>query len=181
MKSCPKCKSVYYDETLEFCTEDGSHLIQVLQEKDEVPTIVSHKINNALADKTLELPNISPSIKDTVKVSSQKELNPTAKIDAKITNFKEKASYQGLRAIEIVPIILALAHNYWQWLYLNKLNYSDTLSFLISINFLVWFLLLFLGLISCFAALKYGKNKDFAVTSMIILAINLLLSIVPLK
>lgn len=180
MKSCPKCKSVYYDETLEFCMEDGSRLTQTSPEKDEIPTIVSNKIPEILDDKTLEY-HIKPTENENLEKYPEKNLNNKTKIDEKLTNFKEKVSYQGLRTIEILPIIIALANNYWQWLYLNKSDFSDTLSFLISINFIVWFLLLILGLTSSFIALKYGKNRGFAITSLVILAINLLLSIVPLK
>jgi magnesium-transporting ATPase (P-type) len=162
--------------------EDGSHLVQILADKDEIPTVITNKINNTPTEKTLEFSNISDPIKGYSKKAKpilSNEIKP--KIDEKLTIFKEKVSYQGLRTIEILPMILALANNYWQWLYLSKSSFGDTFSFLISANFIVWFLLLVLGLISCFIAIKFGKNKGFAITALVILAVNLLLTIVPLK
>lgn len=184
MKSCPKCKSVFFDETLEFCMEDGSPLVLTSPEKEEVPTVIKNKSDFAVAEKTLEFSEQNQPLTNYLheaKNTRQIEINPTVKIEEKLTNFKEKVSYQGLRTIEVLPIILALANNYWQWLYLNRTNYEDTLSFLISVNFIVWFSLLVFGSISCFIAIKYGKNRGFAITALVILAINLLLSIVPLK
>lgn len=181
MKSCPKCRSVYYDETLDFCTEDGSHLVSESIDKDEIPTVISNKTDHPLPEKTLELPNNFTNIKEPLDVQNKKDIQPNSKFDTKIAGLKEKVSYQGLKTLEILPIIFALANNYWQWLYLNKNNFGDTLSFLISVNFIVWAMLFISGLIFSFLALKYGKNKGFAVTSLVILAVNLLLSIVPLK
>lgn len=183
MKSCPKCKSVFFDETLEFCMEDGSPLVLTSPEKAEIPTVIKNKTDFAPADKTLEFSDEGKHLNNPFEPEKTRQtgLNQTVKIDEKLTNFKEKVSYQGLRTIEVLPIILALSNNYWQWLYLNRANYNDTLSFLISVNFIVWFVLLIFGLISCFVAIKYGKNRGFAITALVILAINLLLSIVPLK
>jgi hypothetical protein len=164
--------------------EDGSPLILTSPEKDEILTLVKNKTDFAAAGKTLEFSDKNQTVKSFLnepEKTRQTGMNPTNKIDEKLTNFKEKVSYQGLRTIEVLPIILALANNYWQWLYLNRANYGDTLSFLISINFFVWFLLLIFGLISCIIAVKYGKNRGLAITALVILAINLLLSIVPLK
>ncbi len=164
--------------------EDGASLVLTSPEKEEIPTVVKNKPDFAAAEKTLEFSEQNQPLNNYLKEAEntrQIEINPTVKIEEKLTNFKEKVSYQGLRAIEVLPIILALANNYWQWLYFNRANYRDTLSFLISFNFIVWFLLLIFGLVSCFIALKYGKKRGFAITALVILAINLLLSIVPLK
>jgi len=164
--------------------EDGSPLVLTSPENDEIPTVVKNKTDFAAAEKTLEFSDHNQPLKSYLNEPEkirQIGINPTNKIDGKLTNFKEKVSYQGLRTIEVLPIIPALANNYWQWLYLNRANDGDTLSFLISINFIVWFSLLVFGLISCFIAIKYGKYRGFAITALVILAINLLLSIVPLK
>ena len=169
MKSCPKCDAIYYDETLEFCTEDGSNLIKPLNKTEEIPTVLRTKIQDPTNAKTLNLP-----INATAEIQNNK-------IDDKILNIKEKVTYQGIKTIEVIPIILALAHNYWQWIYFDKANFDKTIDLLISANFLIWILLLLLGGIFSFLALQYGKNKGFAITSLVILAINILLSIVPLK
>ena len=116
-----------------------------------------------------------------VEFENSKETILQNKDTDKLLNIKEKITYQGFKVIEIAPIVLSLTHNYWQWLYLNKTNYPDTLSFLTSSHFVIWLLLLTSGAISSFIALKYGRNKGFAIASLVILAINLLLSIVPNK
>ncbi len=115
------------------------------------------------------------------KFEISKETILTNRETDKLANIKEKVTYQGNKVIETAPIVVALIHNYWQWLYLHKTNYSDTISFLTSGHFSIWLSLLIVGVITSFIALKYGKNKVFAITGLVILAINLLLSIVPIK
>ncbi len=167
MKICPKCKANYSDATLEFCLEDGTRLNfpavngTYTQEKTEA--------FNKIADAP---PNNFDVSKETVLQN---------KATNKIAEIKEKVTYQGYKIIEIFPIVLALIHNYWQWLYLNKTDYANTISFLTSGHFIVWLCLLIVGVLTSIAALKYAKNRGFAVASLAILAINLLLSVVPNK
>ncbi|MDQ3180933.1 MAG: hypothetical protein M3Q33_10480 [Acidobacteriota bacterium] len=166
MKCCPKCKIEYPDNTLEFCLEDGTRL--TLSANSNLTTAKTA----VLYDFTKQSP---------VEFENSKETILQNKDTDKLLNIKEKITYQGFKVIEIAPIVLSLTHNYWQWLYLNKTNYPDTLSFLTSSHFVIWLLLLTSGAISSFIALKYGRNKGFAIASLVILAINLLLSIVPNK
>lgn len=166
MKRCQKCKAEYFDDSLEFCLEDGTRLIQVAS------SITSNEKTEVLNDFNAALPFNS---------ENQNQTNLQNRNTNKLAGIKEKITYKGYRTIEIAPIILALAHNYWQWLYLNKTAFPDTISFLTSSNFFGWLLLLFIGAIVSFIALKYGKYKGFAITSLVILAINLLLSLVPNK
>jgi magnesium-transporting ATPase (P-type) len=166
MKHCPKCNVDYPDDTLEFCLEDGTRLI--LSAKNN-PTIAKTAVLN-------NFPNQSP-----IEFKTSNETILQTKDTNKLTNIKEKVTHQGFKIIEIAPIVLALTHNYWQWLYLNNSTYNNTISFLTSSHFIVWLLLLISGAISSIIGLKYGKNKSFAITSLVILAINLLLSIVPNK
>lgn len=183
MKKCPKCEAQYYDNTLEFCLEDGSHLLADTQTVDEVPTVVTNKIKEPLTtDKTAILPE-SKIPKNYQKIDKSQNNNQLDQKndDNKLSTIKETVTHQGYKIIEVAPIFFALFHNYWQWIYFDKSRYSDTLSFLISGTFIVWFLFLILGTISSFIALKFGKNRGFAITALVILAINLLLSIVPLK
>lgn len=168
MKVCPKCKVEYADDTLEFCLEDGTRLISSGSKK-------------ASAQGKTEVFNNFPAAPPANVSEVSKETILQNKDTGKIAHIKEKVTYQSYKTIEIAPIVLALAHNYWQWLYLNKTNYGDAVSFLTSGHFIVWLCLLFVGTVTSFTALKYAKNKDFAVTSLVILAINLLLSIVPYK
>ena len=166
MKQCRKCNQEYLDDTLEFCLEDGSRLIQSSN------VSISNAKTEVLNDFKAQTP---------VNLEVFNETNLQNKETNKLTNIKEKITYQGYRVIEIAPIVLALTHNYWQWLYLNKNGYPDTLSFLTSSHFIIWLLLLLSAAVISFIALKYGKYKGFAITSLVILAINLLLSIVPNK
>lgn len=166
MKSCPQCKVDYLDDTLEFCLEDGTRLII---SKDTNPT-------NA---RTAVLNNLVNQPQSEFEIS--KEPFVKSKDTNKLTQIKEKATSQGIKIIEIAPIVLSLTHNYWQWLYLNKTTYPDTISFLTSIHFVIWLFLLIIGVIISVISLKYGKFKGFAVTGLVILAINLLVSIVPIK
>jgi magnesium-transporting ATPase (P-type) len=164
MKSCPKCNVEYLDNTLEFCLEDGTRL--VFSKNENTSNAKTAVLNDFALPSTI-------SLEDSNKTALQnKDTN-------KLANIKEKVTYQGFKVIEIAPIVLALSHNYWQWLYFKKTNYNDTISFITSSHFIIWLLLLFSGAISSFIALKYGRNRGFAITSLVILAINLLLSIVP--
>lgn len=177
MKKCPKCSREYFDITLEFCLEDGAHLI----------------FNDATTNISFTQPSPQTSAKTVAFVKT-----PTNKLSGQVfdkapvidnflnqslidksTSLKEKVTHQSYKLIETLPIVISLAHNYWQWLYLSKSNTSDLISFLTSVSFIVWIILLIGGTASGFIALKYGKNKDFAITSLVILAINFLLSIVP--
>ncbi len=166
MKHCPKCNVEYLDKTLEFCLEDGTRLVLAANNN---PTTAKTAILN---DFRTQLPIEFENSKETILQNKDTD---------KFTNIKEKVTYQGFKIIEVTPIVLSLTHNYWQWLYLTKTNYNDTISFLTSSQFVVWLLLLFSAAISSFVALKFGKNKGFAIASLVILAINLLLSIVPNK
>jgi hypothetical protein len=166
MKSCPKCNIEYLDNTLEFCLEDGSKLFT---SKNEIPTNAKTAILN-------DFPKPSPN-----NFEISKEIILRKKETDKLANIKEKVTYQSNKVIETAPIVVALIHNYWQWLYLEKANYGTTIAFLTSGQFSIWLSLLVVGAITSFIALKYGKNKGFAITGLVILAINLLLSIVPIK
>lgn len=166
MKSCPKCNVEYLDNTLEFCLEDGTKLF----------TSTSENPTNA---KTAVLNDFSKPLLNNFDVSKETILKN--KDANKLTNIKEKVTYQSNKVIETAPIVVALIHNYWQWLYLEKTNYNTTFAFLTSGQFSVWLSLLVVGVITSFVALKYGKNKGFAIAGLVILAINLLLSIVPIK
>jgi hypothetical protein len=44
---------------------------------------------------------------------------------------------------------------------------------------MVWIFLLISSLLFGLFSLKYGKNKGFAITALVVLAINVILSIVP--
>ena len=86
------------------------------------------------------------------------EQNVNKVISLKKENFKRNAVYSTHKFLEISPIVLALAHNYWQWLYLYKQPVYEISAFLSSYNFLVWLFLLFSGLLFGIFSLKYSKK-----------------------
>jgi hypothetical protein len=92
---------------------------------------------------------------------------------------KEKVALQGFKDLEIPPIVVSLSHNWWQWVYLNNQYYSSFSSYVFSANFLMWLLLLVGSAVVGLLAVKLCRNKGFVYTSLVILAINLLLFLVP--
>ena len=177
MKVCGQCKKNYYDETLEFCLDDGSLLSKIDNKNNELLTATKLKsgfentqaetvfLNNSPITKKPDLPETQPAILQTL--TQKKE------------NLKQNVATTSQKFLEVSPIVLALAHNYWQWLYLFKQSTSQLSDFLTSYNFIIWILLLLCGLMFGAFSLKYSKNKGFAITAMVVLAINLILSIVP--
>jgi hypothetical protein len=171
MKRCPKCNLEYDDNTLEFCLEDGSRLFsehgKTLPQTVVMPrstldaTIETAGLHNQNIPKTVDMSNVKSTVQEKGQV------------------LKQTVVHQSFKVLEILPIIISLAHNYWQWLYVNNQPSSDIMSFIISVHFLVWLILLIAGAILSIVAIKYCQNKGFAYTSLVILAINFILFLVP--
>jgi hypothetical protein len=81
--------------------------------------------------------------------------------------------------LELAPVVIALAHNWWQWLYLEKQYYSSFMDYFFSANFLMWLLLLAAGIGISLYSIKRSERKGFAYTGLVIFAINLILFLVP--
>lgn len=178
MKRCPKCKLDYFDNMLEFCLEDGAKLLTV-PTSDEVPTVTKLNPSSPATEKTLNLPYAkTPGAlrSETANPSNNQTIEKTG---GNSDLLKEKVAVKTFRILETAPIVLSLAHNWWQWIYLNNQYYSSLTGFLLSANFLMWLLLLITGAATGLLAVKYSRNKGFAYTSLVILAINLLLFLVP--
>ena len=181
MKRCPKCSEKFYDESLVFCLEDGSRLLETEDISDSVPIV--KRENTTFADDfeteiLHEIPTKDADLKSLNKTSDTLEIiNKTNKI----STIKEKATQKGFKILEVLPIIFALFHNYWHWLYFDKAKFSSVWNFLTSGIFIVWILLFFAGIVTSLLAFKFGKDKRFVIIALVILAINLLLGIVPLK
>lgn len=177
MKRCSRCNLNYSDNTLEFCLEDGAKLLMSQSFHDETPTVTSS--NHSTAETvSLPAPNLSNNIKlknSQIDTIEQKSASHTIKSNL----INEDINSQNYKILEVAPIIISLAHNWWQWLYLNNQYYSSFSTYVISANFLMWLLLLITGTIVGLFALKHCRNKNFAYTSLIILSINLLLFLVP--
>lgn len=181
MKRCPKCNLDYFDNTLEFCLEDGMKLSFLSSYDNEIPTLVKSNLPDETAAKTVNL--LNPNIAETLEsnfANPNRDIETAPQNNAHLTNpIKEQVSVQSYKILEVAPIFLSLAHNWWQWLYLNNQYYSSVSSFLVSANFLMWLLLLLGGAGVSFFALKKCANKSFAYTGFIILAVNLILFLVP--
>lgn len=177
MKHCPICNKNYYDETLEFCLEDGSRLLRkeknIDNSTDTAPTVLSKKITQ---DETVQIKN-QPNFFDPLAPHVSSEINTISKDRKEI--IKKNVAHSSRKFLEVAPIVFALTHNFWQWLYLYRQPISQISAFLTSYNFLIWLFLLLMGLMFGVFSLKYSKNKGFAITALVVLAINVILSIVP--
>jgi len=173
MKRCPKCSIEYFDTMLEFCLEDGTRLALIPSDKAETATITQSGKVNASTEKTLHLPFSSPA--ETLEFSGANSVQtiPQASL------VKEKVAQQSNNVLEIAPFVIALAHNWWQWIYLNNQYYSSFSSYILSANFLMWLLLLISGAVTGLLGVKRCRNKGFVFASLIILSINLILFLVP--
>ncbi len=186
MKHCPQCNLDYFDNTLEFCLEDGAKLFLVSNQKpstiqnNETPTVTKSNSPNSATEKTLHLPfptavqNINTE--ETNRAANFQTVPPQETIASNALVRETDLNY---KILEIAPIVLALSHNWWQWLYLNNQYYSSLATYVLSANFLMWVLLLIAGATVSLLALRHSRNRIFIYTSLIILSINLLLFLVP--
>jgi hypothetical protein len=179
MKKCPQCQAAYYDETLVFCLEDGAKLAVVSSPTTaETKSFITDQksIETVFFDASAELPKtVKLNDSDTTKIQQT-----TGETEQPLS-LKQKTVEKGYRALEIGTLVFALAHNWWQWLYLDRQSYGSIGNFLFSANFLVWFLLLAAGTTSGILSLKLSRKKDLAYAGLIILEINFLLLLVPRK
>ncbi|NOT48154.1 MAG: hypothetical protein HOP17_10460 [Acidobacteria bacterium] len=171
MKRCPKCNADYFDNMIGFCLEDGTRLSATnagtATEQATPPTAeagfgVHAPIANRDSEETVVIP--AKDIGTVAGTAIDRDAQPDSRF---------------ARVIEIVPVVIALAHNWWQWLYLEKTYVSSITDYLLSANFLMWLLLLSAGTASGIYSLKHSKNKSFAIISLVVLAINLILFVVP--
>ncbi len=173
MKCCPKCNIEYFDKTLEFCLEDGTRLVLNSTYQTETPTIVRTNKLDLSTEKTFSLPYSTPAkTLEMGNVNSPQDFSQTILSD-------EKHTQQRNSILEIAPFVVALAHNWWQWIYLNTQYYSSFSSYVLSANFLMWLLLLAAGTTLGLLGIKRCQNKAFSFASLVILSINLIMFMVP--
>ena len=173
MKRCPQCATDYYDDMLEFCLEDGAKLSRVSKYEDDAPTIAKLNKPNPFTEQTVNLPsNLNAQ---TVGLKNQNDLSATFQNNLPI----KKDVFENNKTLEFLPVIIALAHNWWQWLYVGNQYIYSISSFLISGNFIIWLLLLIAGAAVGLMSIKRNQNKGYAVISLVILSINLILFLVP--
>lgn len=174
MKRCPKCRTDYFDNMLDFCLDDGERLL-LLKNND----VVFKEISAAQAETVALNDKLNPAVSDYEDSKPQIQNDRPGDLQITSEGLKQKAVLQWRKILEVTPIILALAHNYWQWLYLARKSYYDFMGFFFSLDFLVWLILLTAGAAFGITALKYSPRKGFAITALVVLAINVILSIVP--
>src|SRR5690349_652652 len=109
MKRCPKCNADYYDNMLEFCLEDGTRLTSL---SGATATAVAQPPRQTAAD-TVSMPLSARPEKQEVETVVAKSIVPA-----------ENAELSQNKVLEIAPVVVALVHNWWQWLYLEKQYYS---------------------------------------------------------
>lgn len=174
MKLCPQCNINYSDETLEFCLEDGTRLVSAAnRSRTQMPTMTIPGELKIAGEKTFNLP--SSNQPETIAFQGGKNLQSTIETNL----IKDKPVAGSYRILEISSITISLAHNWWQWLYLNNQYYSSFSTYVLSANFLMWLLLLIAGTGVGVYTLKQSQNKIIPITSLILIAINLLLFLVP--
>lgn len=174
MKRCPKCNTEYSDVTLEFCLEDGMRLVLNSASHTETPTIIrSNKLDSIAADETVAFPYSKPQDIPKTPDKNHKHAFPQTILT------DENSIQRRIQILEISPLIIALAHNWWQWIYLNNQYYSSFSSYVLSANFLMWLLLLATGICLGLFGIKRWQTKEFSIASLVILSINLILFIVP--
>jgi hypothetical protein len=179
MKRCPKCNLDYFDNMLEFCLEDGAKLIAFPNTRPIAPTVTQANPPGASTDKTVAFNSPDEPKKAQMETPGRIENRTVQNENVNKNLLTENIAEPGLKVLEIAPLVLSLAHNWWQWIYLNNQYYSSVAGFLLSANFLMWLLLLLAGAVTGLLAVRYIRNKGFAYTSLVILAINLLLFLVP--
>ncbi len=172
MKRCPTCNIEYFDLSLEFCLEDGTRLVSINSQEVKKPSITALNKSNPLTEKTHILPFSNSA--ETQKISDTRNIQPAPQ-----TELNVNVAQQSLKILEIAPFIIALLHNWWQWIYLNNQYYSSFTNYVFSGNFLMWLFLLLVGAITGLIAVKRCRNKGFVFASLAILSINLILFLVP--
>jgi hypothetical protein len=139
MKRCPNCNIEYLDTTLEFCLEDGTRLVSNAARETESPNVTRSTKSDSTAEKTITLPfSAQPRM---LKFDGVNRVEPTPQK----TLIKDKVTEQSNSVLELAPFVIALAHNWWQWIYLNNQYYSSFSTYVLSANFIMWLLLLTMG------------------------------------
>jgi hypothetical protein len=178
MKKCPKCQADYFDEQLEFCLEDGAKLTFVRSTATAADTKIFNSAQNSVETAYFDS---RAQVPQTVHANDALKTNALAADETKLTSLKQNAVEKGSRALEIGTLVIALANNWLQWLYIERQSYGTFTSFVFSVEFLFWLLLLFAGTAAGLLTLKLSRTKTLAYVGLVILAINFVLLLVPKK
>lgn len=170
MKKCPQCNSEYFDNMLDYCLEDGTRLSAVTKNSEaKTAERAASPLTNPPQAKTVFMsPDKTQVAGAAPKIETVLRSDFPNQIQTKSDKLKTTLTDKMYQVLEFAPIILALAHNYWQWLYLTKQSSAPLSDFLISYQFLIWFLLLISSAAFGIISLKYGRSKSFAVIALVI-------------
>lgn len=175
MKKCPQCNIEYFDNMLEFCLEDGVRLLNLSSGQ---PTATAANERSPVTEKTHFGP--PPASAETIQFAANRQPDLKNDLAVKTAERAEKTEVEkGKLLLEIAPIVISLAHNWWQWIYLEDQYYSSFTQYVFSANFLMWLLLLLTGAAIGLYSLRKSPYKGFTYTALVILAVNLLLFIIP--
>lgn len=178
MKKCPQCQADYFDDMLEFCLEDGARLNVVGDRATAAETKVFERNQNSV--ETMFANHAGGEVPQTVAAKNPATINQAAANRTETTvSLKEKAVEKGSHALEIGTLVFALAHNWWQWVYVDRQTYGSISGFLFSVEFLLWFVTLLAGTVLGLLTVKFSQRKTLAYVGLIILAVNFLLMLVP--
>ena len=169
MKSCPKCNRTF-ENSLAFCLEDGTRLL-LLPSGSAAVTTEARPTKTAAQTVSFPIATAKPA---NVFVRTDEVETVVAKANG-IVPISSRTSV----IFEYAAIVIALAHNWWQWLYLEKQYVSSILEYILSADFLMWLLLLTSGTAVSLFVVRKSERKIFGVLSLVILAINLILFLVP--
>lgn len=171
MKRCPKC-SRSFDDTLDFCLEDGVRLISL-------PSAAT-----ATTVETKQAQTASPTVSYPIAPlrHAANDLSQAAETETVVARKEILGANAVIRpniAFQYGAIAIALGHNWWQWLYLEKQYFSSFFEYVFSANFLMWLLLLVGGTAISLFVVRKSESKLLGILSLVILAINLILFLVP--
>ena len=161
---------------LEFCLDDGAKLFVVNNKTTAAETKVLDNNQNSIETMFFDA---SKEVPKTLKVNNPATVEQPSAGATEPVSLKRKTIEKGYRALEVGTVTLALAHNWWQWVYVDHQNYGSIANFLTSAEFLIWLLLLFAGVALGLLTLKFSRKKELAYVGLLILAINFLLLLVP--
>jgi len=171
MKRCPKCNRSF-ENSLDFCLEDGARLTPIF---DSATAVTVESKPAQTVSPTVAYP-MAPVREAANKLSNTVE---TETVVAKKAILGQEPVLKPAPAFEYASIAIALDHNWWQWLYLEKQYVSSLLDYIFSANFLMWLVLLASGTAISLFVVRRSERKIFGILSLVILAINLILFLVP--
>jgi len=154
---------------LEFCLEDGSRLalsadLHAVEEQKSVRAADLDHVAGPLADRLSEETFVIGKGRSAIDISAS-----------------ERPHTGVVQLLELSPIVLALLHNWWQWVCLEKSYVYSWADYLLSANFLMWLLLLGFGAAAGVYSVKRSSNRPIGIIGLVTLAINLILFLVPRK